>query len=581
MKKIALFVLSFCFVTAVANTALALRWPDNMSRLVETMGGAFLAIEDETTALTPFNHQNVAGAALLKKMDRIDVGIGYDSDLYKIDYEYSIFLPLSGTTTIKTTSETKISGLKLTRPGAEFRGITYWLNDNTLIRAGVEALSWNWKDDFNYEATDSTGTTAFTSDDTFGITGLGANASFCYKTDMGLTVGAGLSYKGAGGKPGDLEEGFNVFGNNSSGNPQTTKLEANATNLDWAVGAVFALPDIGGEDNKLTFGLSAHADDDMPDFASIIGLSIAPSVMGDFSSVINLEGDIEGLGVVTETYTYTLSPMVISAEAIFDVGSMLAAGILFDTKSSSMNTKEEYTGYPTGITQNVDYKNADISITGITPVIAANIPVGEDFAVLGGLMFSTWGSGKTDNYDLDPTTTDINDTYKDDVDETSSSLIAIGAGVQAMGKQLQLNVQYETGAIKMDDTNYDTNGAIVQQTDKNGNLVNIITSENTISNVRFGAEFRVMPVLALRAGYAILAATTKDGFFDLSTTPVSYKDLIITTNRITLGAGMNLTQGTAIDLLVRIDSKTRAPEYQDITITDSAMAVLLGAKIPL
>ena len=62
MKKLILASFVFCLLGTMATEALALRWPTNLGRRVETMGGATLAIEDKTTAVSTVNHQNGAGS---------------------------------------------------------------------------------------------------------------------------------------------------------------------------------------------------------------------------------------------------------------------------------------------------------------------------------------------------------------------------------------------------------------------------------------------------------------------------------------------------------------------------------------
>ncbi|MBN1595229.1 hypothetical protein JW933_04805 [candidate division FCPU426 bacterium] len=571
MKKTAVFALMFCIAAGLATSALALRWPDNMGRRVEAMGGATLAIEDETTALTTFNHQNIAGVMLNPRMDRIDIGAGYNSTYYEEVQTVSF----GGGYSTKTTDETSTSGLELARPGAEYRGLTYWLDDNMAIRAGIEGLTYNADIKRTVVDTDPTGSTTTTSDDTFGASGLGIGGSFGYKLDAGLALGVGLSYKGAGGEPGDLEERFDFYGGG-----QTTKVEISLSNLDWGVGAAYLLPQVGGEKNSLTFGLSVHADDDFPDVGALASNNISASTLGDYSGVVTTEAALP-FGAVTDTSTYTVSPMVVSGEAIYNLDKMLAAGLLFDYKMSSLNIKQEHTGYPSGTTADTDYKAADYSALGITPMVIVMIPAGEDLTITGGLKFSTWGSGTTDSFSLDPTTAAVSDTFQSAKDELSQSMFGIGAGIQAMGKQLQVGVQFETGGAKNDYTEYNVDGTISPQLDKDGVVVDTYSTEYSGSNIRLGAEFWVMPMLAVRAGYAILSITEVEGFYDSTTTPGTWEDLTTTTNRITIGAGLVLPQGLALDLLVRLDSTTADPETPNTDVTDQATSILLGAKIPI
>jgi hypothetical protein len=579
LKNFVLLTLAVCFVAACASSAFALRWPSNLSYRVESMGGISFGVEDETTALTTFNHQNVAGFMLNKKTNRIDVGLGYSSNYNKSESTASFTNPFTGeVTTTVTTSETEAGGIDLSGTGAEYRGLTYWLEDNMAFRAGIEALTYNAKMTNTTATTDNSGTTTNTGDDAFGASGLGAGGAFGYKTDTGLALGAGLSFKSAGGKPDALDDAFNVYGNNASGNPQTTSLEAAASNFDWAIGAAMELPEVGGQDNKLTLGLHVHGDDDMPDFGAIINGSTNPATFGDYSAQIKSEGTIEAAGnvVYTDTSTYTISPMVISLEAIFNAGSMIEAGLLFDYKMSGMNTKEEQTGRVTNV--NVDYKNADISVVGITPVVQAKFPAAEGIDILAGLTLSTWGSGTTTNYALNPLTPDVNDTYKNDVDEFSSTLLALGGGIQALGNQLQAGIQLEFGGVQIEDTNYDTNGAIALQ-NYQGNMVSSAVTQIGVTNFRIGGEYWAMPMLAIRAGFAILGSTQIDGYYNSAS--LRFEDLTTTTGRFTLGVGLSMPQGMAFDLLIRLDSTGVSPVTPNTEEADSATAILVGAKLPI
>ncbi len=190
MKKIYSLSLMFILTLALVGSASALRWPTNASYRVTTMGGATLAIEDETTALTIFNHQNPAGLALNKKENRLDIGLNY---LYDSVVTESAFLKDANDTTT----------LELVRPGAEYRGLTYWLGDQFVVRAGIEGM---------LVTNQMTQTPAVGDEvkDALNLSGLGGGASVGYKTDSGLALGGGISYLGAGGKPDD-KLGFNPY----------------------------------------------------------------------------------------------------------------------------------------------------------------------------------------------------------------------------------------------------------------------------------------------------------------------------------------------------------------------------------
>ncbi len=550
MKKLILLSLAVCFSLALSSPALALRWPDNMSYRVGTMGGATLAIEDETTALTIFNHQNHAGVALNKKENRSDLGLTYRSTNEKT--EYTTF-----------TREDTTTGMELERPGAEYRGMTYWLDDSLVIRAGIEGLMMSGK-------TTITPIVGSVVEEGLGFSGLGGGASISYLFDGGFAIGGGASYIGAGGKPDDLTGAYNVYAGFGG---TTSKVEMSASVLSWGVGLGYEIPGLGGDENKLTLGVGVHSDDDRPNVSGLAdaatGGSVNPQDLGDYSVTFETEGTVGGAAATNST-TYSQAPFFISAEAIFNVGSMLEAGLLFDYGMNDINEKDESTNFLGTLA--TDYKVASVSELGITPIVKANIPIGEDMALLPGASLTTWGSGTMDMFDLDPTTPAVSDSYKSGTLEVSSSLIGIGCGLQAMGKQLQVGVQLETGGTSTDSTPYAIDGT----------AGTVSTLETGISNIRIGAEYWVIPMLAIRAGFASLGNTNKDvytGIDPVTLLPI-YEDVTASTSRITFGLGVSLPEGMVFNLLVGLNTNTTSPA-SDPEPSDTAMDILLGAKLPI
>jgi hypothetical protein len=325
------------------------------------------------------------------------------------------------------------------------------------------------------------------------------------------------------------------------------------------------------EENKFTIGLLVHADDDRPNIENIAtSLNINHMDAGDYSAEVNVEGDITGLGAVTVKEAYSQSPLFISADAIYNLGTMLEAGILFDYGMSDLNTKEEYTGFEAmgpGAPVDVDYKSSGRTEMAITPALQANIPAGEDLAILPGLYFTTAGSGTIESFALDPTTSDVNDTYKSSKTEISVSTFAIGCGLQAMAKKLQIGLQYESGSWTSETTPYAINGT----------AGTVSETEGSTSNIRAGAEFWVAPMFAVRAGYAMLSDVTKDGTVDSNGNPT---DLTESTSRITFGAGLKMEDGLTADLLIQLDTKKDDPA-SDPEPDDTAMGVYGGVRIPI
>ncbi len=553
MKRFLAAAVALSFVIAFSSSALAIRWPDNMSYRVETMGGATLGIEDETTAINPFNHENVAGVALLSKMNRADIGLFYDMDSTKTEG--------TGYTITQDSSD-----MELTRPGAEYRGVTYWLEDNLVIRAGIEGLLMNTK----YTA-EMTGLP--TTEEALNFSGIGGGLGVAYLLDFGLSLGAGLTYVGAGGKPDSLTGAFNVIGMMAPGG-ETTKFEFSATNLDWGIGAAYVLDQLG-ENGKLTLGAQIGADDDRPNIAGLDPTSpTALLSFNDYSAVATIEGTVLtplGPMEVSQKETVTATPMKISAEAIYDLGSMLEAGVLIDSKTKELKLKDEQTS--AGSTQSSEYKALDDSLMGITPIVRVKVPLGEDMAILPGISYTMW-NGTTNMFDLDYTTAAADDTYKTTENKYSQGIFAIGAGLQAMSKQLQLALQYAAGTNKTDTTSYSPPSLGLPSSSG--------TAEGSSSQIRVGAEYWVIPMLAIRAGYAMLADTAKDVFtgFDPITFQPIYEDVTNNTSRITFGLGASLPTGLAVDLLVLLDSYTQDPA-PDPAPTHTNTGVYLGARLPL
>ena len=545
MKKLLILTFTLCFATALASSALAIRWLDNMSWRVEAMGGATLAIEDETTALTAFNHENSAGQAFEKKMNRLDGGLMYSSTNYSQDFT-------GGNYTVTS------SDMEVARPGGEYRGVTYWIGDDWLIKGGIEGMIIN--------ATITTEGGGTSTEEKIDFSGLGAGAGLVYKTDFGLALGIGLQYTGAGGKPDPLDGSFNVY----SPMGTTDKIEMAATNLNWSLGAAYVLDKIG-ENNKLTLGFQVSADNTLPDVSSFSSLaSIGPASFNDFNAIVEMAGNIVGVGDVTNTMTYTSTPLKISGEAIFDLGSILQAGLLFDSKTLAVQEKNESTGYGVFafLAPNTDYKAISQSQLGISPVVTANLPLGEDLNLLPGLMFTTWGSGALDSYSLDLSTADVNDSYKSSTTETTKSSVAIGLGLQAMSKQLQLGVQFAGGTGLSETTPYTPSG----------NAGTVSDLDTSFSKICGGAEFWVMPIFAIRAGYTMIADVTKEGAWDSNAGEwVDDKDII---NRITFGVGLAMPDGIKADLLVKLDTYTDDPAL-DPKPTNTAMGIFLGVSTPL
>lgn len=528
-------------VLALAGTAQAIKWPTDMSYRIETMGGAKLSIEGETASITTFNHENLAGLALLGKVNRADLGLFYASDETKTTVAPGV--------EYKTTS----TDLELTRPGGQFRGVTYWLDDNLVIRGGIEGL-------MTTMSTSMTGAP----EEKLSFSGIGGGLSVGYLIMPSLAVGAGFAYVGAGGKPDSLTGAFNVVGMMSPFGGETTKFEFSATNLAYGLGAAY-VADLGDQ-NALTFGAQFGADDDRPNLTGL-DLSSASSMLAfnDYTMVATIEGNaftpLGDVAIVDKT-TITPAPMKVGGEIIFNMAKMLEAGLLIDYKTKELKQKSEST--QAGVTSSTEYKVLADSNLGISPIVRGKFDLG-GVNLLPGISYSTLGTGTTDMFAPNPMTADENDVFKYGTTAKTAGVLGIGVGMQALEKQLALALQYDMGNYKNEAKSLDFDGNQVGST---------ATSESTSSAIRVGGEFWVMPILALRAGYALLNTTDKAD----STIPGDV-DVKYDTNRITFGAGLSL-QGFIADLLVKLDSYKQDPA-PDPAPTHSAMGVYLGLRLPI
>jgi len=511
-------------VFGVVGSASAVKWLTDTSDRVGAMGGINLAVEDETTAITPFNHENLAGLALNSRMNRLDLGLVYQSQVSE----------LSGY------GKDTMTDMELTRPGAEYRGLTYWLNDSFVARIGVEAISMS-------SASSPTGGT----EQKLNFSGLGGGVSAAYLFDFGLALGAGVTYTGAGGKPDPLPE---VFPGTAA-----TKAELTANNMNWGIGAAYAMA--AGEGNKLSLGFQAGADDDRPTMPSSVSLSSLGNIaFGDYNGVIDVVVPVPLAGNASMKTTFTNTPMKLSGEAIFDMGKMLSAGILFDSKTVEQKTKSESvdpTGGFLGLPPDFDGKTAASSIMGISPVIRATLPLGEGLNLLPGLMYTTYGSGNYDTYYPNGATT----SYKAATSKVTMGTVNIGLGLQAMSKQLQLGAQLASGSSKSEQTAYAPDGST---------LGTATSPDSNLMAIGFGAEYWVMPVFALRAGYNTTTYTTK----------YTSGDQKLMAGTITLGAGLASPEGMAVDLLVKLATYTSDPAPSPAP-TNTGTGIFLGGRIPL
>lgn len=99
MNRFGVFLAAVILIPVLAAAqARASFWPGNYGWRVESMGGAYLAIEDETTEINLLNLKNPAGLAFLEYANRLDflVGAEQQSDLDGTTQNKKIFLDGNG-----------------------------------------------------------------------------------------------------------------------------------------------------------------------------------------------------------------------------------------------------------------------------------------------------------------------------------------------------------------------------------------------------------------------------------------------------------------------------------------------------
>lgn len=557
MKKHFVGGLAILFGIVCANPVLALRWSTNAGIRVQSMGNATLGIEDETTDLTIFNHQNAAGRVLNEKKDRLDYALYYSTRDWKLDLTSAIW-------------ENKYNDSGLDRPGGEYRGLTYWAGDNLVFQANLEGATRYFID----QSTTATGVWK----DQFNSYMFGGGLSAAYKLDMGLAIGAGISYMGANGKPDSLNGSYHLaplmfWPVTDIPGTTTTKFEVSAANLDWSAALAYEIENLG-ENGRLVVGLGVHGDDSPPLFGGDAGPYLSPSayMLGSYRGTVTLEGNVPSLGDVSSKYTLTQMPLVVNAEAIYKLGNWMSAGLLIDYLLNEYHRKVEYKGFealaPTLQPANYSQKEAVLRQWGITPVVRSQIAVAEDITLLPGISYSTWGSGRQESYAHDSSFSDPGQTYKSGASDTTVGLVAVGVGVQTLSKRLQGALQYENVTRKMEGTSYAVDGTSIARISVDGGIQN---------NYLIGVEFQLMPEMAIRAGYALLQTVFKDGAYDTSGNTV---DLKLNTNRITAGLGVHVQRGLELDLLGVFDMIAAEPKSTPEP-TDTAINLLLGIHMEL
>jgi hypothetical protein len=342
---------------------------------------------------------------------------------------------------------------------------------------------------------------------TSSLFGFGGGIDAAYLVNPSTAVGLSVGYSSNTTKPDELGAGV-------------SKDESTLSNLPLNFGAGMVMPDMLGAKQDLVLGLSVNTLDGSTD-------------------VDLIEYDNGNSSKETES----VNPLNISIQAL-TAGEMIQGGLVFDYASSEGRTKSEVTGVDT-----LDYKDASTSGIVLSPIVKAAFKISEDVSLNPGASLSL----------INTSTDQFNPDYKEGKEAESQINFAVGAALELMKKALIFGAQFENIGTSTETTVYNMNGDVV------GNVVKVSGAGNIIS---FGAEYCLMEMLALRAGY-VMASDQPD-------TDADTKNL---TNSICLGAGLKMDKLSA-DLLVQLDTYTEDPEPTNAPDT-TGLTIALGAKMEI
>lgn len=542
MRLASRIIMVFLFLPAWAAPAAAGNWLSGESFRVRTLGGITLSVEDETTEITPLNHGNPAGLALVKPLNRLDLGAS--------NFRLTRNAPAGDGIPAKAHS---LALLEATRPNGEFRGLTYWPDDRLVIRAELEG--------FALSLADSTGSGPV---ETLNLYGLAGGAGAAYQTDFGLALGAGLRYGGAGGKPESPTGRYAVAG------PGTTLFKISASNWNWAAGAAYVIDPVCG-DSRLSLGFHAGSGGERPDFSRLNPADPAASAFNDYTLSFTLENTLPppsgGVFTVYRKQTFANNPFYYAGEAILNIGDILAAGLLLDGKSRTTWFREE-TRDSAGSFSRVEYRFGEWSSLVFTPVARVKVPLREDCHLIAGILASNCGSGTLDRYAPPAGETEAHRVFSQ---RLCGREFVGGLGVQALGRQLQAGAQYRT-----------------DETEKNVAEINAVDGPLSAGRSRTfsaGAEYWLLPIFCLRAGYALTVNTLSPPAVYADGAPVRDAEnrpagLVQTLSRFDAGAGLDLPNGLKVDLLLELTAvRDDPPQYPESSQTGTG--IFLGGRIPM
>ncbi|MCK5242383.1 hypothetical protein KAR34_08015 [bacterium] len=492
-----LMVLFFQGLSGVVPTpGLAREWPNNYNLRVMTLGGAFLALEDQTTDLSLFNMENPAGLAFTPKENWINFGIYYDNSVSSIttrDYytEYYSWPPGSYSY-ISTILEQKddFKTLALYPAEGEFSGFNYWVSDNWAININLMPVQvqskyrekyfeyiYNYSPEKPYNSSNSY-------DFSFNGSSFGVYSDLKTAIRLGdvFSLGGELAY---------------IF-TNSTDMDTYTECEANMSLLHWQIGSGLKI----GKDIALQLGVTAGNDDEVDDFRTeytfpddIIFIAGNDDEVDDFTSE-------HTFSEFKTTYTYTPATILLAAQSVFNIKDFFQIGTQAYWKSREITKQvKEYEG-----------KYSQMDGWGVMPMIKGMIPLGYDCNLLLGAHY-IFSKAETD-YEM-----------SNSKNETQNREFGSGLGFQFFKKKIQLAFQYNRKSIMT-------------------NIVTNIFLEDVNDVFGVGIEGWVTPYVALRSAY-----THDKSYFDNSTRWIN-------SSTISAGMAIKIAEHYNLDIMGRYTPKT-------------------------
>jgi hypothetical protein len=478
----------------IAKPVWAFDWMDRVSFRVQTMGSAGLVIEDETTRLNLVNHFNPAGLALEITETRLDLGESGQGQFYSDQYTIN---------SVYTSTDYNYTDLNFQsntgQSGGALQGFTMQLPYGMVMRVAgnLSTLADSWTSETSTSGSivrDSKLNESYSTD-------LGnVELQLAYKLPIGLAFGGQLKYEWATLAYGDLTGEYNFIGNQYGNGSQTDSYKANAYDIAWSLGAGQDLA--LSESNHLEFGAYLARDSDAPilnSMNSTSGSLYNSSYTQDFNTTIEISGERDWSGMaltedIWRKYQYTSTPILLGAEAIFRLGTLMESGIYLDYKTRSVQYQLEQKS--NGVSLYTYNYNADqFSQIDIVPMARFFIPIGK-VTLIPAVRLAVLGSAEDKGYGWNGV---ANSTYLYRKQKDSGELVSVGVGMQAWEKRVQAGVQCDVGAQTDDFTNYYPNGTSYNPTHH----------DTSTTVVREGAEFWASKKNALRVGTSQTVFTDK------------------------------------------------------------------------